>query len=102
MIFHRCDRCGKELQESERNKPYIRQDTALEFSASLLVMDHLGRMVEDMCETCKLQIITSGTPSDTIDFASGHKPPLTVVPATEKLPQVTPPAKPLYEPSSKT
>jgi hypothetical protein len=103
--FHRCDRCNQEISDEERTRPYIRHDKQMRLAVSLSVFGEDGRIAQDVCDHCKLAIVTQGTPSDSLIV-----PPLTAVDtvalsASTPLEQVqtptpipsTPPS--VYEPS---
>lgn len=105
MIFHRCDRCNKELPDEERNQPFIRVDSTHRLAASIMVVNDRGKSVEDLCGACKLEIILHGTPSHTLTIPHdpAHLHPLPAPVVAEALPPQAAPApvaeEPLYEPS---
>lgn len=104
MIVHRCDMCGKDLSDEERNKPFIRISRDFRLAASIMVVNDRGKSVEDLCEECKLSIILNGEPSNTLTIPHDveHLKPLpTPVIAEAAPPQIKTEEPTVYERSEK-
>jgi hypothetical protein len=102
-LFHRCDRCNQEISDEERIRPYIRHDRESRLAVSVAVFDADGRVATDVCDHCKLAIVTQGTPSDTLvigPLTVVDKPEVATLQPVATAPTPIPPTPPsVYEPS---
>jgi hypothetical protein len=90
MIKHFCDRCEKELTPEDQT-PFIRQME--DVVVSLMVTNEHLHAINDICNSCKIEIVTHGKPYQRSDTPSVPEIGVFKPPALPKFPEAS------FEPS---